>query len=42
MAWHCDPFGHSTTTAEFFKKMGFDALFFARIDDEEKNWRKIN
>ena len=40
MAWHCDPFGHSASTAELFNKMGFDAIFFGRIDDEEKNWRK--
>lgn len=40
IAWHCDPFGHSATTPELFAKMGFEALFFARIDDDEKKWRK--
>jgi DNA modification methylase len=40
IAWHCDPFGHSAVTPELFAKMGYEALFFARVDDDEKAWRK--
>jgi len=40
IGWHCDPFGHSAVTAELFAKMGYEALFFSRVDDDEKAWRK--
>eukprot|EP00347_Sterkiella_histriomuscorum_P019319 403342106 len=39
-AWHCDPFGHSAVTPELFYQMGYKGLFFARVDDDEKNYRK--
>jgi len=32
IGWQIDPFGHSNTNARFFAEMGFDAIFFARID----------
>lgn len=37
IGWHVDPFGHTNTNARLFAEMGFDALFFARMDDSDKN-----
>ena len=39
-AWHIDPFGHSSEQAALFAKMGYDGLFFARIDYQDKEKRK--
>jgi len=39
IGWQIDPFGHSNTNARFFAEMGFDALFFARIDYGDKDRR---
>lgn len=36
IAWHLDPFGHSNANARLFAEMGFDALFFARLDYQDK------
>lgn len=38
IGWQPDPFGHSNTNTRLFAEMGFDALFFARLDykDQEK------
>ena len=36
VAWHIDPFGHSSATPRLFADMGFDAWFFARLDDQDK------
>ena len=41
-AWHADAFGHSAATPELFAQMGLEAIFFGRIDDEEKRFRKQN
>lgn len=32
VAWHIDPFGHHSSTATLFRQMGFNALFFSRLD----------
>ena len=40
VAWQIDPFGHSKEQARLFAKMGFDALFFARIDYRDKEQRR--
>lgn len=32
IGWQIDTFGHSNTNVRFFAEMGFDALFFARLD----------
>ena len=40
--WHIDAFGHSLTNAHLLAEVGMEANFFARIDDNEKDWRKRN
>ena len=40
IAWQIDPFGHSREQADLFVKMGFEALFFARLDYRDKLKRK--
>ena len=32
IGWQIDTFGHSNTNAWFFAEMGFDAVFYARVD----------
>lgn len=41
-AWQIDPFGHSREQADLFNEMGFDALFFGRLDYREKSQRLKN
>ncbi|XP_055954551.1 lysosomal alpha-mannosidase [Patella vulgata] len=36
VAWQIDPFGHSREQASLFAQMGFDGLFFGRLDYEDK------
>ena len=36
VAWHIDPFGHSSASPRLFAEMGFDAWFFARLDYQDK------
>jgi hypothetical protein len=38
-AWHLDPFGHSPATPELFARMGFETITFARMNDEERDFR---
>lgn len=42
MAWQIDPFGHSRELASLFAQMGYDGLFFGRIDYQDKEFRKQN
>ena len=39
VAWQIDPFGHSKEQANLFAMMGFDGLFFARLDWRDKERR---
>ena len=39
VGWQCDPFGHSGATPELYSKFGMESLFFARINDDEKQYR---
>ena len=40
VGWQIDPFGHSATQASLLSaEIGFDALFFGRIDYQEHNQR---
>ncbi len=39
MAWQIDPFGHSREQASLFAQMGFDGLFFGRLDYADKDKR---
>ena len=41
VGWQLDPFGHSATQASVMtKRMGFDALYFGRIDHQELEHRQ--
>ena len=42
VAWQIDPFGHSKEQASLFARMGFDGLFFGRLDWREKAQRMEN
>jgi lysosomal alpha-mannosidase len=39
IGWQIDPFGHHSATAALFADMRFDAIFFARIDYQDKEKR---
>ena len=39
IAWQIDPFGHSREQANLFAEMGFDGLFFGRLDYADKEKR---
>jgi alpha-mannosidase len=39
IGWQIDPFGHSNANARLFAEMGLDAVFFARLDEQEKTKR---
>jgi len=41
VGWQLDPFGHSSTQADLMThKMGFDAIYFGRLDYEDLELRK--
>lgn len=42
VAWQIDPFGHSREQASLFAQMGYDGLFFGRLDYQDKAFRKEN
>ncbi|CDW89891.1 glycosyl hydrolases family 38 protein [Stylonychia lemnae] len=42
IAWHPDSFGHSAATPDLMLDLGMEAIFFARVDEELKNYFKNN
>ncbi|KAJ8898443.1 hypothetical protein PR048_003803 [Dryococelus australis] len=42
IGWQIDPFGHSRETASIMARMGFDGLFFGRLDYQDKQQRLQN
>lgn len=40
VGWQIDPFGHSREQASLLSQMGFDGLFFGRIDYQDKELRE--
>ena len=43
VGWQIDPFGHSASQPSLFgSDLGFDSLFFGRIDYEDRQIRKDN
>ncbi|XP_048256757.1 lysosomal alpha-mannosidase-like isoform X2 [Haliotis rufescens] len=41
IAWQIDPFGHSREQASLFAQMGYDGLYFGRLDYADKD-RRLN
>ena len=39
IAWQLDPFGHSRSTADLMAQMGMEALFIARINEDDHRKR---
>ncbi|XP_063708825.1 lysosomal alpha-mannosidase-like [Culicoides brevitarsis] len=42
IGWQIDPFGHSREQASLFAQMGYDGMFFGRIDYQDKELRLAN
>lgn len=40
IGWQIDPFGHSNEMASIFSQLGYEAVFFARLDYRDKDRRK--
>jgi len=40
IGWQIDPFGHSREYASLISQMGFDGLFFGRLDHDDKTKRE--
>ncbi|GAB0091340.1 Alpha-mannosidase [Sergentomyia squamirostris] len=41
VGWQIDPFGHTREMASMFAQMGFDGMFFGRLDYQDKT-RRLN
>lgn len=42
VGWQIDTFGHSREMASLFAQMGYDGLFFGRLDYQDKDVRLIS
>ena len=42
IGWQLDPFGHQSSNAAMFRQMGFNAMFFSRMDYQDKDKRMKN
>lgn len=42
IGWQIDPFGHSREQASIFAQMGYDGMFFGRLDYQDKMTRRLN
>lgn len=40
VGWQIDPFGHSREQASIFAQLGYDGVFFSRLDHNDKDKRK--
>jgi len=40
IAWQIDPFGHTREHGSLMLKMGFDGIFFGRLDQNDRKVRK--
>ncbi|KAG5862675.1 hypothetical protein JTB14_006632 [Gonioctena quinquepunctata] len=40
IGWQIDPFGHSREQASIFKQLGYDAIFFVRLSQDDRDARK--
>ncbi|CAK9820569.1 Lysosomal alpha-mannosidase [Anthophora plagiata] len=40
IGWQIDPFGHSREQASLFAQLGFDGMFFGRLDYQDKEQRQ--
>lgn len=41
VGWQIDPFGHTREMASMFAQMGYDGLFFGRLDYQDKARRMM-
>lgn len=42
IGWQIDPFGHSSEMASIFANLGYDGMFFSRIDWRDKTTRTLS
>lgn len=42
IGWNIDDFGHTDTNTRLFSEMGFNAMFFSRLDHNEKYLKKTH
>lgn len=41
VGWQIDPFGHTREMASMFAQMGYDGMFFGRLDYQDKSKRLL-